>query len=187
MIREYLILGHPRTGTGYMAKLFQANGYDVGHEIVGEHGTSNWQFAVKAKEYPFASDHFKRQEIEFANIYHVIRHPLHAINSIAAIEQRSEPFRAKYIPLTGNVFEKAILSLYGWTMLIQSQMPHKTFTLDNAQKILGFPNGCDRYNVTEHENLVEYDIKRQCNAVVWEYYICMAHFYNDLLKEEGNA
>lgn len=187
MKRDFLILGHPRSGTGYMAKLFEANGFDVGHETVGEHGTSNWQFAVKANEYPFPSDEFKRQDVSFKSVYHVIRHPLHAINSIAHTESRSESFRAKYIPLCGNDFEKAIQSYYGWTMLIQSQMPDKTFTLDNAQQVLGFKNPTDIYNYREHPWLNEYDIKRQCNAVIWEYYICMAHFYSDLLKSESNA
>lgn len=187
MKRDYLILGHPRSGTGYMAKLFQANGFDVGHEIIGTHGTSNWQFAVKTNEYPFAFDEFRRQDIEFSNVFHVIRHPLHAINSIAFTESRSEAFRSKYIPLNGNHLERAIISYYGWNRLIQSQMPDKTFTLDNAQQVLGFKNSTDIYNQREHEWLNEYDIKRQCNAVIWEYYITMAHFYNDLLKSETNG
>ncbi len=186
MNRDYLILGHPRSGTGYMAKLFQANGFDVRHETIGEHGTSNWQFAVKAKEYQFPSDEFKRQDIDFKNIFHVIRHPLHAINSIVFTEQRSEGFRNLYIPLCGNKFERAVMSYYGWNMLIQSQMPDKTFTLDNAQKVLGFANSTKVYNQRDHECMDEYEIKTECNAVIWEYYICMAHFYNDLLKSENN-
>jgi hypothetical protein len=181
--RDYLILGHPRSGTGYMAKLFQANGHDVRHEEMGGAGTSNWQFAVKAEKYPFEVDEYRRQDVSFKSVCHVVRHPLHAINSIAFTEWGSDNFRAQYVPLCGNQFERAIMSYYGWNKLIHSQGPDMTFALEDAKRYLGFEVEVDQYNQRDHENISEYDMKRQCNAVIWEYYICMADFYNKLLNK----
>lgn len=180
--RDFLILAHPRSGTKYMSNLFIANGFDVGHEVMGKDGTSNWQFAVKAEKYPFMFDDIRRQDVVFKNIYHVIRHPLHAINSIAFTEWGSDQFRATYIPLNGNKFERAVLSYYGWNMLINAQQPDKTFALENAKEALGFLHDTPVANQREHDYLEEYDIKRQCNAVVWEYYVAIADIYNKLLK-----
>jgi len=42
-------VGHPRTGTGYTAKLLQSWGLDVGHEKMGEHGTVDWSLAPASK------------------------------------------------------------------------------------------------------------------------------------------
>jgi hypothetical protein len=182
MNREFLIIGHPRSGTKYMSDLFIANGFDVQHETIGQHGTSNWQFAVRAEKYPFDVDGIRRQDVEFKTVIHVMRHPLHAINSIAFTEWGSDNFRASFIPLCGNQFERAIMSYYGWNMLIQSQQPDKTIALENAKNSLGFENDVEPSNKREYESLLEYDIKRQCNAVIWEYYIRIADIYNKLLK-----
>lgn len=35
---QFLITGVPRSGTGYMAKLMEAIGHNVGHETIGECG-----------------------------------------------------------------------------------------------------------------------------------------------------
>jgi hypothetical protein len=178
--REFLITAHPRSGTGYMANLFQANGYDVGHEVMGEHGTSNWQFAVKSDFYPFDIDKIKRQDCEFKQIIHVIRHPLFAINSIAFTEGRSEAFRSEFIPITGNPFERAIYSYYGWNMLIKSQRPDIVCKLEEAKDVLNFANDCSIVNVRQHEFINEDELLRAVNHEAKWYYFKILKYYNNL-------
>lgn len=186
MEKEILILGHPRSGTGYMAKLFQANGYDIGHEVMGKDGTSNWQFAVCADAYPFNTDNIKRDDVEFSRIYHVIRNPLAAINSIVYTESRSEHFRAKFVPLVGNAFERAILSYYGWNMLIQAQKPYATFTLENAADFFFFED-VKKQNTREHKSVTEDELYMLCGPGAWSYYEAISRFYNQLFQSEVNG
>lgn len=179
MNRQYLILGHPRSGTGYMSKLFQANGYDVLHEAMGRHGTSNWQFAVRANEYPFKFDDYRRQDVKFKTVIQVMREPLAAVNSIAYLEGRSEDFRAQYVPLVGNPFERAIMSYYGWHGIIKAQSPDMVLKLETAHVALNF-EPVEIYNHTEHESVSENTLRMIVRDEVWWYYERLKFNYNSL-------
>lgn len=143
--------------------------------------------AVCAQSYPFAGDKYRRQDVLFQHIYHVIRHPLHAINSIAHVEHGSEAFRSKYVPLMGNAFERAILSYFGWNQIIHAQNPAKTFTLENARMVLNLEQDVAVYNQRPHEWYSEAEIKTKVSAAVWEYYLFIAHQYNTLHYQEING
>lgn len=79
--KEFLITGSPRSGTGYMARLFESAGYYSLHEgifvpfIINEHldnsVESSWLSA------PFIA----KLRYEFKKIIHVTRNPLLVINS----------------------------------------------------------------------------------------------------------
>lgn len=177
---KYLILAHPRSGTGYMANLFKLNGLDVGHEYMGKDGTSNWQFAVCAEKYPYDVDGIRRQDVSFETVIHVIRKPIDAINSIAFTEERSEAFRAEYVPIIGNVFERAVLSYYGWNRLIAAQQPHKTIKLETAQQDLGFENGSDIVNARPHDVLGEEQLLNNISHEVLWYYNKLKEWHSNL-------
>lgn len=180
MTKDYLILAHPRSGTGYMANLFKLNWIDVGHEVMGESGTSNWQFAVKADSYPYDVDGIRRQDVEFKNVIHVVRKPFDAIMSIAFTEGRSEAFRAQYIPIVGNYLERAVLSYYGWNMLIKSQQPDITCKLENAQTVLEFANASPIVNTREHSTLHEEDFLNSISEETKWYYNKLNEWYCSL-------
>lgn len=180
--RELLILGHPRSGTGYMSALYKANGLDVGHEVLGLHGTSNWQFAVRAERYPFDVDGVRRQDVTFKEIIHIIREPLAAINSTAFTEGGSEIFRSQYIPLWGNEFERAIMSYYGWNRIITAQRPTKVMAMERACELLKFQRNMPPANTRQHANISEAEMQYRVNAKVWEYYIAMRELHKSLLK-----
>jgi hypothetical protein len=57
----FLITGVPRSGTGYMAKLMQALGYDVGHEIIRPHGISSWLWAADSPTVPYGAPRNRAQ------------------------------------------------------------------------------------------------------------------------------
>lgn len=49
--RKFLILGHPRSGTGFMSILLQRYGYRVGHEWMMEDGISSWMLVVEDNKF----------------------------------------------------------------------------------------------------------------------------------------
>lgn len=147
---KYLILGHPRSGTGYMAKLFQLNGLDVGHEIMGKNGQSNWQYAIpNDKCFPWTKG--VKSDYNWDIIIHVVRDPFTAISSIAFTEtpysnekswkQISDQFRNKYLNLPNtNRFDRAVVSYIGWNNLIKIQNPDYLINLETAFNDLQFLN-----------------------------------------------
>jgi len=70
VILPALITCYPRSGSRYTAKLLQAMGVDMPHEMIGEHGTVSWEFASDA-EYKTECD----------LIIHQTRDPLKTISS----------------------------------------------------------------------------------------------------------
>lgn len=81
---KILITGTGRSGTGYMAKVMQAAGYDVQHERYGEDGTSDWH-AIGWKWTKLAP---------FDTIIHVLRNPIHVLRSFQAIRPDSWGYMA---------------------------------------------------------------------------------------------
>jgi len=162
MQKQYFITGHPRSGTGYMAKLFQKNNIDIGHEQMGEQGISSWQFAVNSQVYPFEHDGLVRSDYSFDQIIHVIRDPMACINSVAFTERPSEAFRMKYLVLYGNVFERAVLSVIGWNKLVHSLAPSITIQVEKAASHFGFTD-VPRQNKRAHSSLT-YDELIYCIA-----------------------
>ncbi len=120
--KEFLCIGHPRSGTRYTSEVLRSFGYDVGHEKMGEHGTSSWLLAVNDRSYPFG-DIGNPKSIDafyFEHLIHVVRNPFDAVPSII-LENRYSPrqcsylFRKKHIekllniPLPENVSEERAL------------------------------------------------------------------------------
>lgn len=70
MNKRFLITGCPRSGTRSAAFWFQSLDFDVGHEVMGKHGTADASFA------------FDRKGFEFTTEFHLVRNPLRCINSM---------------------------------------------------------------------------------------------------------
>lgn len=133
-----LITGHPRSGTAYMAQLYQRNGYDIGHEVLGKDGTSNWQQAAFADFYEWGERVPTRGNIEWSEIIYVMRSPIDLVNSVAFTEQPSQEFRRRFYRPSDNIFEDAIRSIWAWDNLIESMQPSKKVKLEFATLYLGF-------------------------------------------------
>ena len=88
-------VGHPRTGTGYTAKLLQSWGLDVGHEVMGEHGTVDWSLSAGGQSL-WQDANFK--DFEWKHIIYCVRDPRESIPSIVYTEdiiESSKSFRAR--------------------------------------------------------------------------------------------
>ena len=78
--KDFLILGHPRCGTRYMALLFNSLGFLVGHEYFREYGIASWLYAVDSDNCPrFIPNEFKKSHFNYRHVIHVLRNPIDAI------------------------------------------------------------------------------------------------------------
>ena len=154
-----LITGHPRSGTASAAAMFRQAGLDIRHEEVGKDGTSSWMMAVKAEKYPYGFDHYRRQDIRFKTIIHIVRQPIAAIASIAHTEQLTEAFRGQYVTLFGNHTERAVLSYIGWNKLIHAQLPDITCKTESLTSVVRLLTGAEVpamiLNTREHPSMTK--------------------------------
>lgn len=139
---KFLIIGHPRCGTGYMSKLFKLNGFDVGHEIVGDNGVSDWQYAIE-NDKCFSWTNGCRNDYTFDVIIHNVRDPFTALNSIIFTENYhfskkplakvSEDFRKKHIGfIENNEYDDAASSFLGWNKIIEDQNIKNVARIEHA-------------------------------------------------------
>lgn len=146
---DFLVTGHPRTGTGYVSQLFNAMSLEVGHEKLGSNGISSWLHAVKNQNIPFFSEkkmghyNISRYDFDFKYLLLLIRDPAEAIPSIV-VENRnniSYSFRRFHIFQELNVdmnkysywLDKAIVSYLSWIKLIEKQNPKATLKLESIE------------------------------------------------------
>lgn len=192
--KKILVVGHPRTGTGYTAKLLQSWGLDVQHEKMGEDGTSDWSLASGDKSL-WQDVNFK--DYEWDTIIYCVRDPKESIASVACTENVNESsfsYRLKY----GNFKRLGILmdatsSILAWDNLIQKNNPSIVFNIESDGKdLFNFleKNGLKlswsdaqlgkKHNQREHvsleelliENRILSSLKRRIND------FCKKHGYN---------
>ena len=145
-VLDFIVLGHPRSGTRYMSELFTGYGFQLRHEQYGRYGTSSWLFAVDTDEYPQfyweatgkpsndPNDH--RDDFDYRHIIHVVRDPLKTIASTMHTEDTvstSLHFRKKYATMYGNPYMVATLSYLNWNRLIKAQKPSLTVKVEEAE------------------------------------------------------
>lgn len=141
--RPFLIVGHPRTGTGFAANLFRQLGYDIGHERDGRDGLSSWMFAVEDDDNPFTYDEVarSRQNLRWQHLIHPVRDPLAAAPSII-LENVFSPisfeFRRKHVMAASGIdiadgvsdLDRAMLSLTLWSDMIEAMRPALTLRIE---------------------------------------------------------
>jgi hypothetical protein len=136
-------VGHPRTGTGYTAKLLQSWGLDVGHEKMGEHGTVDWSLAAGEKSLWSGGGDFR--EWDWQHIIYCVRDPRESIASIAYTENTeiSFEFRKKFERRIGDKSKivSAIASILKWDQLITSKNPSIIYRIeDESKKLFNYLN-----------------------------------------------
>lgn len=137
--KKILVVGHPRTGTGYTAKLLQSWGLDVQHERMGKDGISHWGMAVGGDNpviFGQFRDNITFNSIEWDTIIYCVRDPKTSIPSIAYTENTNKEsfeyrmkwggFRDRKARLTN-----AISSILAWDKLIQRLEPSFTFNIES--------------------------------------------------------
>lgn len=126
---EFLIIGHPRSGTGFAAKVLQAAGRDIGHERLGADGISSWMWATRRPVVPWG-DGVPSDTLTAKHVAYIVRQPLELVNSVAFTERASEDYRRAFLPLMpadANAFERAVLSIVCWREIAAQSWPQAEF------------------------------------------------------------
>lgn len=136
------ILGHPRSGTGYMAALLDLYGLSIGHEVLARDGISSFKWVADAKGFwrgPKARHLFgtPRNGRKASETWMVTRCPLGVIaSSVHTLHRPSWDYMAAVIPgglpRTRNPIEKAAASWLGLNRLILSMCPDWTVKVEDA-------------------------------------------------------
>jgi hypothetical protein len=142
--KKILIVGHPRTGTGYTAKLLQSWGLDVQHERMGKDGISHWGMAVGGDNPVIFSqfiDNMTFNSVEWDTIIYCVRDPKTSIPSIVYTEntnKESFEYRMKRGGFNSkdNPIVDAINSIVSWDKLIQNLEPDFVFRIEHDHKPL---------------------------------------------------
>jgi len=143
---QFLISGHPRSGTGYAASLFAAFGYKLGHEKLDSHGMSSWIHAVNDLNMPEFGPkanrvEYSREQLAVKHLIMIVRDPKHVIPSIM-IENRNDisyRFRRYHILNRCGIdledcesaIECAIESYLCWLEILEKQQPDCTLHLED--------------------------------------------------------
>lgn len=175
-----LITGHPRSGTAYMAQLYQRNGYDIGHEKLGNDGTSNWQQAAPADFYEWGEKVPTRGNIEWSEIIYVMRSPIDLVNSVAFTEQPSQEFRRRFYTPSNNIFEDAIRSISKWDKLIEEMNPNKRIKLEFACLYLGFNRDLMPVNQRTHYSVTRGQLVDLISVRDWKKFCDIEEKYHSL-------
>jgi hypothetical protein len=137
-------LGHPRTGTVYITKLLQSWGLDVGHGIMGEHGTVDWSLITDDKS---LSQDIDLKGFDWQHIIYCVRNPKDSIPSIIELANDSLEFRSKFAGLKSNEspIVQAIKSICHWDLIIQKIDPNIIFRVEDES--------LDLFNYLKSENV----------------------------------
>ena len=154
--KKILVVGHPRTGTGYTAKLLQSWGLDVQHERMGEDGTSDWSLASGDKSL-WQDVNFK--DYEWDIIIYCVRDPRESIASIAYTEDINNislSHREKWAKFkrANNRLVTAIVSLTSWNSMIMKLEPDFIFKVEDRQQNLFNFLKKRGFKVKKSENIV---------------------------------
>ncbi|MDW8518559.1 hypothetical protein [Priestia flexa] len=181
--KKFLVLGHPRSGTGFMSALFNKFGYNVGHETMGKDGISSWMFAVDDNQV-YGEIGLTRKDFEFDYVIMNIRDPISIVSSTFYTENTATPsleYRKKHINLSHvqNEIDLSVKSVLGWYSIIEKQNPDIVIKVDELpeQSLCSFlnlaaelehsvcPDAVVQRNINgrKHETLSHTDLIQACN------------------------
>tara|TARA_Y100001972_G_scaffold45895_1_gene56599 strand:+ start:529 stop:1077 length:549 start_codon:yes stop_codon:yes gene_type:complete len=99
MDNKIIIIGCPRSGTGYASKFF-----NIGHETLNQNGISSWCLAFDKPLYgpdlQKVNDYFKNENIK---IYHQVRNPLKVISSFQSMSRKAHDYFIKELNLINSI------------------------------------------------------------------------------------
>ena len=131
--QEKLILGlgHPRTGTGYTAKLLQSWGLDVGHEKMGKDGIVDWSLAAGKSLWQDVN----LKDWNWQHIIYCVRDPKKSIPSIVYTEDTNSSsigFRKENgVVIRENPIVTAINSIARWDRIISMLEPEIIYRIED--------------------------------------------------------
>ena len=167
MNNKIVIVGCPRSGTGYASKFF-----NIGHEKLNKNGISSWCLAFDNALYgpnlQKVKDYFKDNKIK---IYHQVRNPLKTISSFDSISKISLNYLITNLNITtsSTKLEKYIQI---WVLLNKKSELISEFTYKVEDIESTFPNiqiyKNKNYNTRKHSQFNIKDFKNIKNKKLYE-------------------
>lgn len=90
-----LVIGCPRSGTGYMWKVLSKCGVRVAHEREGQQGIVSWLFTADSADPAWGP---KTTDYHFKHIFHQVRHPLKCIASMHLVVNKAWAYICREVP-----------------------------------------------------------------------------------------
>ena len=156
--KKILVVGHPRTGTGYTAKLLQSWGLDVQHEKMGKDGISDWSISFKERSI-WQKVHYN--EYDWQLIIYCVRNPKDTINSLIFTEDIHEnasfKTRAKFyrMPTAYDAKVNAITSISEMDKIIKLNFKNVfVYRIEEDSKLLFDYLKSNNIDVTWDESII---------------------------------
>lgn len=142
--KDYLFIGHPRFGSGYLSSVLINAGIKIGHERVYQNGSASWMYVVDDLCYPYG-DSMTYHKYFFRNVHMFIRDPLRALPSCIVENSmvNSYNFRRKHILKTFQVdlesfkndVDRAAASIIYWYKMCELKRPASYVKIDNKSSV----------------------------------------------------
>jgi hypothetical protein len=116
-----------------MSRVFQAAGYDVGHEVEGENGTSDWH--AVGWEWPRLA--------AYDRIIHIVRDPLLSMRSLVRMLPHSWEYIGRFIPECidekRSLVERVMFYWLHWNRWARQVAQTRPIWMDCNTKMYAFP------------------------------------------------
>lgn len=113
---KFLVIGHPRSGTAYMADLLSAYGYPVGHNEMRKEGIAAPRWGLRSNPLPGSS--INRNDYEFEHTIMVVRDPIKVIASTFRTCAEKEYLKHYAAPLGPMIEQPDFLSVVVKTVAV---------------------------------------------------------------------
>lgn len=176
---KVLITGCGRSGTRYVVALLRMHGLDVRHEQLGRDGTASWCMAVDSARTPWGP---ARRECEFRLIFHQVRSPLPAIQSMTALKEESWRYIGEWIPcdLRDPPLLRSAKYWYYWNSHAE-RIAGWRYRIEDFRDI--YPEFCDRLGISPDPvflDILPRDINTRSHG--W-----LLHVYDELCLRVGRC
>lgn len=134
--RTLLITGCARSGTTFVSKFFELNGYDVQHEHDGLFGVVSWTMTPDSDVTPWGPAF---NNYTFEHIFHQVRHPLKTIASAGNEPSVSWAFVKKFVPeieMDDPKIVKGAKYWYYWNLLAEKKAEW-TYRIEDIENQIG--------------------------------------------------
>jgi hypothetical protein len=156
MKKGILIVGTPRSGTGYVSQMLRNSGIQVGHECLMRDGMSSWLCAVNDPHTVFGPSRDQVfQEFDDVEVYHQVRFPIQSIASFKTETKLACDYVKRHIKV-GDYYKDIKEGMRFWLLWneISEKTSQKSYCLEKAHHFFDVPPIKDNsYNSRPHEQV----------------------------------
>ena len=169
-----LITGTGRSGTHHISNVLKLKGFDVCHEHICADGSVSWAYAVYDSENKYVwESRIKRTNQRFRHVFHMVRHPLHAIASLTTYTDTSWEFIGRHTPEVPGlatiqpILRRALIHWVTWNRMVSVFADERFRAEDNPPAVICIAAGFDREKCAQHATDHAPRAPREHEATTW--------------------